>query len=111
MTDIKQLHSALVGRVLGDNGKAPRNLRRSAFDGGDSVGLSAPIRRLIEKVAYYSDQVTDDDIAAVRAAGLSEDQIFEIIVCAAVGQAGRQHNNALNALAGATGGAGSDDEA
>ena len=31
--------------------------------------------------------MTDEDVAAVRAAGLSEDQIFEIVVCAAVGQA------------------------
>jgi hypothetical protein len=29
---------------------------------------------------------------------LSEDQIFEIVVCAAVGQAARQHDTALAAL-------------
>jgi hypothetical protein len=34
----------------------------------------------------------------VRAAGLSEDQVFEIVVCAAVGQADRQYRAALDAL-------------
>jgi len=47
--------------------------------------------------------VTDDDIAAVRAAGLTEDQIFEIVVCAAIGQANRQYTSALASVANATG--------
>jgi alkylhydroperoxidase family enzyme len=61
---------------------------------------------LIEKVAFHADRVTDEDVAAARAEGLSEDQIFEIVVCAAIGQATRQHDNALAALAGASGEAG-----
>jgi alkylhydroperoxidase/carboxymuconolactone decarboxylase family protein YurZ len=42
-------------------------------------------------------------VAAVLAAGLSEDQLFEIMVCAAIGQAHRQYTSALAALAAATG--------
>jgi alkylhydroperoxidase family enzyme len=103
MTDIRQLHSALVARLLGDRGKAPRTLRKSAFDGGASGGLSEPLRTLVEKVAHRSDQVTDDDVAAARAAGLTEDQIFEVVVCAAVGEAHRQYTSALAVLADATG--------
>jgi hypothetical protein len=38
----------------------------------------------------------------VKASGLSEDQIFEIVVCAAIGQAVRQHDTALAALEAAT---------
>jgi len=41
-------------------------------------------------------------MAAVTASGLSEDQIFEIVVCAAIGQATRQYDTALAALAAAT---------
>jgi alkylhydroperoxidase family enzyme len=44
------------------------------------------------------DKVTDEDIAAARASGLSEDEIFEFVVCAAIGQATRQYNAALAAL-------------
>jgi hypothetical protein len=98
MSDITQLHRALIARVLGGDGKAPTDLRRAAFD---NAGLDEPIRTLIEKVAHHAYRVTDQDVAAVRAAGLSEDQIFEIVVCAAIGQAGRQYENACAALASA----------
>ena len=57
---------------------------------------------LIDKVVKQAYRVTDGDIAAAKASGLSEDQIFEIIVCAAIGQAGRQHDTALAALEAAT---------
>jgi alkylhydroperoxidase family enzyme len=100
MTDITQLHRALVARVLGSNGQAPPELRRAAFD---NAGLSDPMRALVEKVAHHAYRVTDEDVAAVRAAGLSEDQIFEIVVCAAIGQADRSYSSALAALASATG--------
>ncbi len=47
--------------------------------------------------------VTDADIGTLRKAGLSEDQIYEIVVCAAIGQGTRQYQNALAALIAATG--------
>jgi hypothetical protein len=99
VAEIAQLHRELVARVLEGNGKAAPELRRAAFE---NAGLSDPIRTLIEKVAHHSYQITDQDVAAVRAAGLSEDQIFEIVICAAIGQASRQYSSALAALAGAT---------
>jgi alkylhydroperoxidase family enzyme len=58
---------------------------------------------LIEKVAKRAYTVTDEDIAAVKASGLSEDQIFEIVVCAALGQATRNYETALAALGAVTG--------
>ncbi|MGH3556286.1 MAG: hypothetical protein ACRDTK_01995 [Mycobacterium sp.] len=99
MSDIAELHRALVAGVLDGDGKAPPELRRAAFD---NMGLGEPMRTLIEKVAYHAYQVTDEDVTTVRAAGLSEDQIFEIVVCAAIGQASRQYKCALAALAAAT---------
>ncbi|WP_236981294.1 MULTISPECIES: hypothetical protein [Mycobacterium] len=100
MTDISPLHRALVARIRDNDATAPRRLRRAAFDNAD---LDEPVRTLVEKVALRSHQVTDEDVAAVRASGLTEDQIFEIVVCAAVGQASRQYDNALAALAEAAG--------
>jgi alkylhydroperoxidase family enzyme len=96
MVEITQLHRELVDRVLGDTGKASADLRRAAFE---NAGLTEPIRALVEKVAKRAYRVTDEDVAAVRAAGLSEDEIFEIVVCAAVGQASRQYSSGLAALA------------
>jgi len=100
MSDITQLHRALIARVLNSNGKAPPELRQAAFE---NAGLGEPMRTLIEKVACHAYRVTDDDVAAVRTASLSEDQLFEIVVCAATGQASRQCKAALDALASATG--------
>ena len=95
MVEIAQLHRELVARVLEGKTAAAPELRRAAFDNAD---LSEPIRTLIEKVAMHAYRVTDEDVVAVGAAGLSEDQIFEIVVCAAIGQASRQYANALAAL-------------
>jgi alkylhydroperoxidase family enzyme len=99
MSDITQLHRGLIARVVDGVGKAPSELRRAAFE---NAGLDEPMRTLIEKVAHHAYRVTDEDIAAVRAAGLSEDQIFEVVVSAAIGQASRQYDKALAALASAT---------
>ena len=99
MAEIAQLHRELVARVLEGNGKATAELRRAAFENAD---LNEPIRTLIEKVANHAYRVTDEDVAATRVAGLSEDEIFEIVICAAVGQASRQYTSALAALASAT---------
>ncbi|MDA4109671.1 hypothetical protein [Mycolicibacterium holsaticum] len=99
MSDVTELHRALTARILGGNGHAPAALRRAAFDNAE---LAEPVRTLIDKVAHHAHQVTDEDVAAVRAAGLSEDQVFEIVVCAAVGQASRQYESALAALTDAT---------
>jgi alkylhydroperoxidase family enzyme len=57
---------------------------------------------LVSKVAEQPTNVTDEDFAAARASGLSEDQIFEMVVSAAIGQATRQYNTALAALDAAT---------
>jgi hypothetical protein len=100
MTEVSQLHRELVARVLDSEARAPCEMRRAAFD---NAGLDEPTRTLVDKVADRSYAVTDEDVAAVRASGLSEDQIFELMVCAAVGAADRQHRAALAALAAASG--------
>lgn len=100
MSNIRQARKAVVSRILDGDGRASRAQRRAAFD---NTGLATPLSTLIDKVARNAHTVTDEDIAAVRATGLSEDQIFEIVVCAAIGQAARQYDAALAALEVATG--------
>jgi hypothetical protein len=99
MSDIMQARRDLVTRILEGDGRAPRTQRLAAFD---NSGLPEPLARLINKVAKEAYKVTDEDITAAKASGLSEDEIFEFVVCAAVGQAMRQHDAALAALAQAT---------
>ncbi len=100
MTDIDRLHRDLIARAVDGDGKAPGELRRAAFE---LAGLGEPVRTLLEKVAHHAYRVTDQDVAAVRDAGFSEDQVFELVVCAAIGQATRQYESGLRALQAAEG--------
>jgi hypothetical protein len=95
-------HQALVDRVLNGAGRAAAEQRARAFA---NDGLSPPLPTLIGKVATGPTQVTEADFAAAKAQGFSEDQLFELVVCAAVGQSARLYDAGLAALAEATGGA------
>ena len=99
MSDMREARKALVARILEGEGEASRAQRRAAFD---NAGLPEPLRTLIDKVASSAHRITDEDVAAVRKSGLREDEIFELVICAAVGQASRQSDAALMALDAAT---------
>ena len=100
MSDIRKAHKALQMRILEGAGDSSPAMRQAAFD---NCGLAGPQGALVGKVAERAYRVTDQDIIEVEVAGLSEDQIFEIVVCAAVGQATRQYDEALTALEAAAG--------
>lgn len=99
MSDFTNGHKALVFRILEGEGCASRSRRRSAFDNAER---DEPMKTLISKVAEHTTPVADEDFAAARASGLSEDQIFEMVVAAAIGQATRQYCGAIAALNAAT---------
>jgi hypothetical protein len=92
-------HRALVDRILNEEGRASAEQRGRAF-GND--GLSPPLDTLIGKVATRPTQVTEADFAVAKASGFSEDQLFELVICAAVGQSARLYEAGLAALAEAT---------
>jgi alkylhydroperoxidase/carboxymuconolactone decarboxylase family protein YurZ len=95
MSKFTKARNALTTRILEGAGKAPPAQRRAAFE---NTGLAEPLRTLIHKVAHHAHKIVDADIAAVRQSGLGEDEIFELVVCAAVGQASRQYDTAMAAL-------------
>ena len=88
---VTRLRKAAVERALHGPGKASGDARRAAFDNTSATALVA-------KVAKNAWKITDEDIAAAKHAGLSEDEIFELVVCAAYGQATRQLEAALAAV-------------
>jgi hypothetical protein len=92
-------HRALVDRVLNGAGWAPAQQRAQAFS---NEGLPSPLEALIGKVATRPAEVTEADFAAAKASGSSEDQLFELVICAAVGQSTRLYEAGLAALAEAT---------
>jgi hypothetical protein len=92
-------HQALVDRVLNGQGQASADQRARAFA---NEGLSPPLDVLIGKVADRPAQVTEDDLNTAKASGCTEDQLFELVVCAAVGQSARLYDAGLAALDEAT---------
>jgi alkylhydroperoxidase family enzyme len=89
-------YRALEDRVRTGPGRASSEERDRAFR---NAGLEAPLDGLLGDVATRPTHVTDLQFSAARAAGYSEDQLFELVICAAVGQAGRQYDAGLAALA------------
>jgi hypothetical protein len=100
MPDIRQVRTALVRRILKETGMTEPVKREAAFN---NSYLAEPLGALVDKVARHAFRITDEDMAAAIASGLNEDEVFEIVVCAAVGQANRQYDTALAALEVATG--------
>ena len=88
-------HRALVDRVLNGEGRSPQEQRARAFS---NSGIGPPLDALIGKVVTTPTQVTDADFAAAEGAGFSEDQLFELVICAAVGQSDRLYEAGLAAL-------------
>jgi alkylhydroperoxidase family enzyme len=99
MSDIRQARTALIAQILEGDGAASHAQRRAAFA---SVATAEPQSTLIDKLTKHPNDISDADVAATLASGLSEDQVFELTVCAAVGQATRQYETALAALDAAT---------
>jgi hypothetical protein len=74
-------------------------LRRAVFDSpgvtdlaergaaASSEGVPSPLDAYVAKVSGASYRITDAEVAALKAAGCSEDEIFEVTVAAAVGAA------------------------
>ncbi|WP_239163574.1 hypothetical protein [Paractinoplanes rishiriensis] len=92
----RALHQALVDRILHGDGSASVQQRAQAFR---NEGLSPPLSTLVSKVATSPALVTDADFTAAEKAGLSEDQLFELVICAAVGHSTRLYEAGLAALA------------
>jgi alkylhydroperoxidase family enzyme len=95
-TDKEALLNAIERRILRGPGMATPELRAKAFEGG---GLPEPLAALVDKVARRAFQVTDADFAAALRAGFSEAQLFELVICAAVGESSRLYQAGLAALA------------
>jgi hypothetical protein len=89
------LFNALINRILEGEGTAAAEDRKAAFD---NLIVADGLNTLIKKVALHPTKITEENINQIISSGYSEDQIFELIICAAVGQASRQYKSGLEAL-------------
>jgi hypothetical protein len=97
---VRRFRQQVTERAVNGQGLASLDERRAAFE---NRGVDERARRLVDKIARHAWKVTGPDVEAARVAGVSEDEIFELTVCAALGQATRQLDAALAALDAATG--------
>jgi len=93
--DYMELYHDLRDRVLKGQGQSSQEQRLAAFN---NDGLPQWLSALIEKVAHKAYKITDKEIYDAKQTGITEDQLFELIICAAIGQSSRQYESGLNAL-------------
>ena len=89
----------LVERVLNAPGELDSGARRAILE-ERTDGVPPALLPYLDKVAHRAWTVTDEDVEALRRAGLSEDQIFEATVTAAVGAGLKRLRAGLAALDG-----------
>ena len=71
---------------------------RHAVAFGPGTQVPDALRAYVDKVALHAYRVTDADVAALKAAGYTEDQIFEITASAALGAALRRLERGIAVL-------------
>src|SRR5712671_5340244 len=76
-----ELRDRAFGAVFDGPGEADSALRRGAAEG---KGVPAELQALVDKIHRHAYKVTDDDLARLRTT-YSDDQLFEIVVSAALG--------------------------
>jgi hypothetical protein len=99
----------LAAAVLGPAGRSDARLRHAVLERAAWLaGRHAPppsgevpetLSALVEKIVRHAYRVTDEDIAAARAAGHGEDELFDVIVAAALGAGLVRRERGLAAIA------------
>ncbi len=88
-------------------GRVPTETRTAVFDrarqlagvsSAPSPVLSPPLGEYVDRVAEKPATVTEQHIAGLQASGLSEDEIFEVTLSAALGAAAGRFERGLDAL-------------
>jgi alkylhydroperoxidase family enzyme len=91
-------HSELRDRafrtVFDGPGQSDPTLRNAV---GEGDGVPADLQSLVDKIHRHAYKVTDDDLARLRAR-YSDDQMFEIVVSAALGASRKRLLAGLAAL-------------
>lgn len=99
----KPLHGSLnrlEQRVLTGPGLVSPAHRQAAASG---QALGGELDDYLQKVRSHAYRVTDEEVAALRAAGASDDELFELTVSAALGAAKDRLDAGLAAVAAAYG--------
>ena len=107
------LTKRLLDAVLATSGQTASELRRAVLaraarlggrrdsgEGDTRDGVPAHLAGYVDKVALHAYKVTDEDLAALKRGGNSDDVLFEATVSAALGAALGRLERGLRALEG-----------
>jgi hypothetical protein len=89
-----ELRDRVYASVLDGPGQADSALRHAAADG---AGLPAELQTLVHKIRHHAYKVTDEDLAHLTGR-YDDDQLFEIVVSAALGASRQRLVAGLSAL-------------
>lgn len=89
-----QLRDSVLQSVLDGRGESDQAIRHAAAEGRGAPG---ELQDLVDKIHTHPYTVTDEDIARLQSS-YSEDQLFEVVVSAALGAAHRRLAAGLEAL-------------
>jgi alkylhydroperoxidase family enzyme len=90
---LRELQEATAETVLRGPGTTPPELRQAVARGEPPGELAA----LVDKIRRHAYRVTDEDLTALRDR-YTEDQIFELVVAAALGAAEARLRAGMRAL-------------
>jgi hypothetical protein len=97
-TEVQQDLDTLRRRITeGPGVTSPAERQAAAAGAFEATALGA----YLDRVRYAAIEVTDEEVAALRAGGLSDDALFELTVAAALGAADRMLAGGLAAIAAA----------
>ncbi len=88
------IRDRVLRNVLEGPGQSDPAIRQAAAEGR---GVPAELQSLVEKIHQHAYRVTDEDIARLKAK-YDDDQLFEIVVSAALGASRRRLFAGLRAL-------------
>ena len=88
------LRDRVLDSVLRGRGETDPAVRAAAAEGS---GVPAELQVLVEKIHRHAYKVTDEDISRLQAK-YTDDQLFEIIVSAALGASHQRLSAGLDAL-------------
>jgi alkylhydroperoxidase family enzyme len=103
---VERLRKAVLdGRGVTDPALRQAVAARSAELGGGpdaprGTEIPASLREFVDKAALHAYRITDEEVAALRRAGYSEDAIFETAISAAIGGGLARLERGLAALEG-----------
>jgi alkylhydroperoxidase family enzyme len=75
----------VVEAVLDGPGELDPSVRKAIVEGKADGQIPPALLPYLDKVAHRAWTMTDEDVEALRRAGLSEDQIYEATVASALG--------------------------